>query len=97
MATVQSIAKAKGTGLILKNLLGVEPQYDYQVDHVKLYYTGNSLNQVRERINQIAVSSQRPGDVRIDFVPMVAPLVIKKVFPFAIGAIITGYLLGKIE
>lgn len=95
MATVQTIAKAKATGLILKNLFGIEPDYDYQENHVRLYYTGNNLNQVREKIDQIATTSKKPSDVRIDFIPMVAPTGIKKALPYALGAVAIGYLLGK--
>lgn len=95
MATVQTIAKAKATGLILKNLLGVEPEYDYQENYVRLYYTGNNLNQVRERVNEIAATSKKPSDVRIDFIPFVAPVGIKKVLPYALGAVALGYIIGK--
>jgi hypothetical protein len=95
MATVQTIAKAKATGLILKNLLGIEPQYDYQNDYVRLYYSGQGLNQVHEKMNSIAVKSKMPGDVRIDFVPMVAPVAIKKILPYALGAVLAGYIIGK--
>jgi hypothetical protein len=96
MATVQTIAKAKATGLILKNLFGIEPEYDYQENHVRLYYTGNNLNQVREKIDQIATTSTKPSDVRIDFIPMVAPAGIKKALPYALGAVAIGYILGKV-
>lgn len=95
MATVQTIAKAKATGLILKNLLGIEPEYDYQENHVRLFYSGNNLNKVHEKINQIATTSKKPSDVRIDFVPLIAPIGIKKALPYALGAVAIGYLLGK--
>lgn len=96
MASIQSIAKAKTTGLILKNLLGIEPEYQYFNDYVRLYYSKENLPKVQDRINQIAVNSSKPGDVRIDFVPIVAPAAIKKIAPYAIGAIVAGYLLGKV-
>lgn len=96
MATVQSIAKAKTTGLILKNLLGVEPEYQYYDDHVRLWYPKEALPTVHERINNIAVNSSKPSDVRIDFVPMIAPIGIKKVLPYALGAVAIGYVLGKV-
>lgn len=95
MATVQSIAKAKTTGLILKNLLGIEPEYQYYDDHVRLSYPKEALPQIHEKINTIAVNSSKPSDVRIDFIPMVAPIGIKKALPYAIGAVALGYVLGK--
>lgn len=95
MATVQTIAKAKATGLILKNLLGIEPEYQYFDNYVRLYYSNENLPKVQSRINQIAINSSKPSDVKIDFLPMVAPLAVKKVAPFAIGAIVIGYIIGK--
>jgi len=95
MATIQNIAKAKTTGLILKNLLGVEPEYQYYNDHVRLWYPKESLPAVHEKINTIAVNSEKPSDVRIDLVPMFAPIGIKKVLPYALGAVAVGYVLGK--
>lgn len=95
MASIQTIGKARATGLILKNLLGIEPEYQYFDDYVRLYYTKDNLPKVQDRINQIAINSSKPGDVRIDFVPIVAPAAIKKVAPYAIGAIVAGYILGK--
>lgn len=96
MASIQTIAKAKTTGLILKNLLGIEPEYQYFDNYVRLYYSAENLPKVQDKINQIAINSSKPGDVRIDFIPMVQPLAIKKIAPFAIGAIVTGYILGKV-
>lgn len=96
MATVQTIAKAKATGLILKSLLGIEPEYDYQDNFVRLYYTGNNLNQVREKVDQIATTSKKPSDVRVDFFPIIAPAGIKKVLPYALGAVALGYIIGKL-
>lgn len=95
MASIQTIGKAKATGLLLKNLLGIEPEYQYFDNYVRLWYPQEDLKRVHERVNQIAVNSSKPGDVRIDFVPIVAPTAIKKIVPFAIGAIVAGYILGK--
>ena len=96
MAALQAIAKAKATGLILKNLLGAEPNYEYSENFVRLYYTKEQLKNVHNRVNEIATNSSKPGEVRIDLLPIVAPIAIKKVAPYAIGAVVAGYLLGKI-
>ncbi len=95
MASLQTIAKAKTTGLILKNLLGVEPDYQYFDNYVRLYYSKENLPKVQERINQIAINSSKPSDVKIDFLPIVAPAAVKKVLPYALGAVALGFVLGK--
>lgn len=96
MASIQTIAKAKATGLILKNLFGIEPNYEYKDNYVRLYYRPEQLKGVHGKIDQIALNSTKESDVKIDLLPIVAPIAVKKVAPFAIGAIVAGYLLGKV-
>lgn len=93
MALVQSIAKAQGTGLLLEQLFGVKPSFEYATDHVRVYYEPDRLKQVQAKIGSMAASG--PGDVRVDWFPMVTPLVLKQAAPYAIGAVVIGYLLGK--
>lgn len=94
MASLQAIAKAQASGLALKQMFGVQPDYEYLPDHVKVYYTPDKLLQVQNKI--ASMSTAAPGEIRIDWVPMVAPLAIKKSLPFAIGALVAGYIVGKI-
>lgn len=96
MAAVQSIAKAKATGLVLKNVFGIEPQYQYLEDHVRVYFKPEDLPTVHAKINELFVKGKTPSDVRIDYLPVISPIAIKKVLPIAIGTLVTGYLLGKL-
>lgn len=95
MASIQAITKAKATGLVLKSLFGIEPKYQYFDDYVRIFYSNEDLPTVHAKVNQIAAGSKKPGDIRIEFIPIVAPIAIKKVLPYAIGAIVAGYILGK--
>jgi hypothetical protein len=64
MASVQTIAKAQGSGLLLEQLFGIPVAYDYQPNHVRVYYQPDRLKQVQGRIATMAAGG--PGDVRID-------------------------------
>lgn len=93
MAALESIAEARIEGALLSKLFGVAPSYEYNPDHVRIYYQPDRLKQVQDRVNQMATSG--PGDVRIDWFPMIQPIVLKQALPYAIGAIALGYFLGK--
>jgi hypothetical protein len=93
MAAVQVIAKAQGSGLLLEQLFNVPVSYDYQPDHVRVYYQPDHLKQVQARIATMAAGG--PGDVRIDWFPMVTPIMLKQAAPYAIGLLAAGFLIGK--
>ncbi len=93
MANITSIGKAKAQGLLLKRLFGVEPNYEYGSDHVRVYWQPDKLKIVQMKIAKM--QTVQPGDVRIDWFPAVSPLVIKKALPYALGAVVLGYVLGK--
>lgn len=93
MANVESIAKAKAYGFGLEQFFGVKPDYEYYTDHVRIYYQPDRLKQVQAKIN--AMAAEGPSDVRIDWVPMVTPQVMKTALPYALGLLGIGFLLGK--
>lgn len=93
MAAVQSITKAKGTGFLLEQLFGVPVAYDYNPDHVRVYYEPDRLKQVQGKVATMAAGG--PGDVRIDWFPMVSPVVMKQAAPYAIGLLVAGIVIGK--
>lgn len=92
MASIQSIAKAQGVGLLLKKLTGIEPSYQYGADYVRIYYQPDRLKEVQKKLQLISESG--PGDVRIDWFPMVVPMAIKKAIPFAAGLFFLGFMIG---
>jgi hypothetical protein len=93
MASVQTIAKAQGSGLLLEQLFGIPVSYDYQPNHVRVYYQPDRLKQVQGRVATMAAGG--PGDVRIDWFPMVTPVVLKQAAPYAVGLLAAGFLIGK--
>jgi len=94
MATIQNVAKAKGTGLLLEQLFGVEPSYQSFPDYVRVYYQPDRLKRVQERVD--AMSKTAPGGVRLDWFPVITPFAVKKAAPYIVGIFVAGYLLGKL-
>lgn len=94
MASIASITKAKAVGLALKNITGVEPEYEYQDNRTRVYYPSSDIPAVRKKLQSIG---SKTGDVMIDYMPVVAPELAKSVLPYAIGLIALGYIVGKIK
>ena len=94
MADIRSIAKARALGLAIQQITGVEPSYENAADHVRIYFQPDRLQAVQSKLQEMSESS--PGDVRVDWFPIVAPTAIKKGLPIAAGLLIAGYLLGKL-
>lgn len=94
MATIQNIAKAKGTGLLLEQLFGVEPSYQSFPEYVRVYYQPDRLKEVQKRVETMSRSA--PGGVRLDWFPVITPFAVKKAAPYIVGLLVVGYLLGKL-
>lgn len=95
MASAVSIGKAQAAGLAMQSVFGVAPSYLYNPDHVLIYYEPDKLKAVQERIASMATSG--PSDVRINWLPIVTPIAVKKAIPYAVGLLVAGYLFGKLQ
>lgn len=95
MASIQSIAKAQAYGLGLQTVTGVEPQYDYQAKFTRVYYDASHLPAARKSIAKMIAAPTGDDDIKIDWLPLIAPTAAKAVVPAAIGLLLIGYLVGK--
>lgn len=93
MADIVTMGKARAYGILLQQLFGEDPSYYSAADHVKVYYEPDKLLRVQQRVNAMATGG--PADVRIDWLPMITPLAIKKAAPYVLGIAALGFLLGK--
>lgn len=93
MASVDVIGKAQIAGGILQQIVGVEPAYDYRENYVRVYYPPDSLRVAQANLAALATSP--PGDLRIEWAPVITPYVIKKVLPIAAGLLIAGFMIGR--
>jgi hypothetical protein len=73
-------------------MTGVEPVYEYGSNYVRIYYHPDRLKEVQKKLELISASG--PGDVRVDWFPMIVPMAIKKALPVAIGLFVLGYAIG---
>jgi len=95
MASIETVGKAKILGAALQKITGVEPSYLYEENFVRIYFQPDRLRQVQAKLSEMATSG--PSDVRIDWFPIVSPMLIKKGIPVAVGLLVAGYLFGKLK
>lgn len=95
MASLETIGKAQVMGAALQKITGVEPSYIYEDNFVRIYFQPDRLKAVQAKISEMASSG--PSDVRIDWLPIATPLLIKKAAPVAIGLLVAGYIFGKLK
>lgn len=95
MASLTTVGKAQATGLLLEKLFGEPPSYDYGDDYVRIYYEPDRLARVQKKIESMAATTE-PGEIRVDWIPTITPLMIKKAVPWIVGIFVVGYIVGKI-
>jgi len=93
MANALTVGKAKIAGLAMGQIFGQEPQYYYADDHVRLYYDADKLRDIQKRIEMM--ESSGPSDVRVDWLPMITPLALKKAVPIIGGIVLVGIIIGR--
>ncbi len=94
MADLITIGKAKLTAKGLERLLGVKPSLDIQEDHVRVYYVGSDLVRAQKRFKDI--TTKGPSDVRVSFLPVITPALIKQYAPWLVGGVVAAFVLGKL-
>lgn len=87
------ITRAQVAGLALQKVFGEEPSYEYAPDYVRVYYQPDRLSKVQKKIESMSTAGK--SDVRVDWVPMITPLAIKKSVPVVAGIVVVGIFLGR--
>jgi hypothetical protein len=87
--------KADAIALLAEKTLGVRPKVDDMGTYAKIYYLPGQLPVVQEKFDSL-VSSDKPSDIKIEWFPVVQKIAIKKAFPYVLGILATGFIIGKI-
>lgn len=95
MASLQVIAKAKTTAYLMGQIFGLAPEIQYYDDYARLYYQKSSLPMVRARLRELTAS--QPGEIRVDWFPIVSNEILKKSIPVIFVSIAVGYLLANVK
>lgn len=94
-ADIETIAKATATAAAMERILGVKPELDIRDDHVRLFYYPSDLEKAQNSF-RVMIDRKEPGPVRIDYLPIVLPVLVKKYFPhITLGALLLFLLSSK--
>lgn len=87
--------KAEGIALALEKLTGQEPIIQDNETYYSLYWTNAQQAEILETLNE-KFASGGESEIRVEWFPVVRPVVIKKALPYAIGIFAAGFIIGKI-
>jgi hypothetical protein len=92
--SLQSIATAEAYAAAIYQLTGTPATVVHKKDYSEVSFSNPRATQ--EWIeNQLKPGD--PGDVRLNFLPVVTPVILKRVVPAALAVLAVGYLIGKIR
>lgn len=98
MATSLNTAfKAEAIAAAIQAATGERPDIVYRPDGTaQILFTENAAKNIRSFLEKQAA---KKSDIDISFLPVIAPLIIKKTWPFVAGAaglfLLIGYLAGR--
>lgn len=87
--------KAEALALALKQATGEKPYVQNMGEYIRVYWMDAQLQAVQESITKM-IDKKEPGDIRLEWMPAVTPVAIKKILPYALALAGVGYLLGKL-
>lgn len=87
--------KAEALALALEQATGEKPYVQNMGEYIRVYWMDAQLPAVQKSITEM-IDKKEPGDIRIEWLPAVTPVAIKKVLPYALAVLGAGYLLGKL-
>jgi hypothetical protein len=92
--SIQTVATAESYAVALNALTGTPATAKHALDYSEVYFSDPA--KTRAWIED-QLKPGPPGAVRIDFMPVILPVVLKRAVPVALGLVALGYLLGKIR
>lgn len=96
MASLATSAKAKLLGGVIKQIFGFSPQIVYHETYAEIIFTKD-----QEKVMTVWIEKQmerkEPGDIHLNLLPILLPVIIKKVGVYLGLTFLGGYGLGKIS
>jgi hypothetical protein len=92
MANISTVAQAETMSLAIKTITGVQPVINYTGENAEILFNKSDIPALQTFIkNQMA----KKQAVRINFLPVVAPIALKIAAPYLAAAIVVIYLAGR--
>ncbi len=75
-------------------ITGEEPIVNEYDDHTDIEFTPSQVKFLQNKLTEWEKAD--PGEVRVNVKPVIVPWAVKKYWPWAVGSIVAGFILGKI-
>lgn len=87
--------KAEGIAIALEAAVGKKPSVADMGDHIRIYWDKQDYPLIQSKVSKM-IQKRDPGNIRIEWIPVVAPIAMKKVLPVAAGLLVVGFIIGKV-
>ena len=106
MANLRVTLKAEAAAQALAAITGEEPHIIYGPDYARVYWSTDQQARLQAKFARgldvaasKAMTPTAPGEVRVDYAPIVNPVIARRTAPLAIvvavGLVGLGFLLGR--
>lgn len=95
MAGVLTTIKAESIKAALEKVSSVPANIEYSENGARIYWLPQNQKAMQLWIESNINRAKTPSDVNLDLSPVIIPLAVKKALPWALGAVLAGYLLGR--
>jgi hypothetical protein len=96
MTSLSAVLKAQALAAAIGDITGTHPVITDTGAVERITFTPADQIKVREWLESMLASAQVPGDVQVDFVPVILPLAVKKLLPAVVAIALVGFLLGRL-
>jgi len=88
--------QAEALAFAIETATQEKPYVSYFADgHAELYFDKEQIPRLQSFVNTLI--KKAPGNVRINFAPVLIPVILKKILPVMLLLLAGGYLVGKLK
>lgn len=94
MATLEALSRAGMIAAALRGITGIEARVVGKPQYAAIQWGPSEAAALRGWVER--QTSKAPGDIRVEYMPALTPLMVRKAIPWVIGVLAVGYLAGKV-
>jgi len=95
MASLITTAKARTIAYAIQQYTGVKPRVVFLDDYAQISFAAEDQKRLSAYLLNELNKKRSPGDVRIDYRPVISPVITRKAMPYLLGAACAGLILGR--
>lgn len=97
MVSAKTQLKAETLAILLSQIAGSKPKVEYSETQAIISFDSSQKEKLKKYLDLQLQDTTGESDVKINFEPVVFPILIKKIWPYVAGLFLIGYVSGKIK